>query len=118
MACSPFLSLLRLSRPEVPAGGGDIRIWRVTGRPRGAACHVVLLLSEVLPRKYDVSRYVPLSSCIANCLISLRAITSRQILGSWPAHPKKGSVPVTTCFCADGRAFVGLGAAPAGIRAG
>src|ERR1700728_1208267 len=105
MACSPFLNALRLSRPDVPAGGGDIRIWRVTGRPRGAACHVVLLLSEVFPRKYDVSRYVPLSSCIAKCLISLRAITSRQILGSCRGHPKKGSVPATTSFSAHGQAF-------------
>src|ERR1700685_4263238 len=112
MARSPFLNVLRLSRPDVPAGGGDIRIWRVTGRPRGAACHVVLLNSEVFPRKYDVSRYVPLSSCIANCLISLRAITSRQILGSCRGHPKEGSVPATTNFCADRRAFAGLGATP------
>src|SRR5579872_6877393 len=103
MTCSPFLDLLRLSRPDVPAGGGDIRIWRVTGRPRGAACHVVLLLSEIFPRKYDVSRYVPLSSCIANRVISLRAITSRKILGNWRGHPKKWSLPATTGFCAFAR---------------
>jgi hypothetical protein len=64
----PVLCCPVLRRAGVPVPGGDTRIRRVTGRPRGPACHVVLLCScmgsDPTPRKYDVSRCLRLSSYI------------------------------------------------------
>ena len=76
-ASSRFITLRFLTpcllafRPGVPASGGDTgtAARRVTGRPRGPACHVVLLtikLSDKVFSKYDVSHRPRLSSYILN----------------------------------------------------